>query len=51
MGRKYKIVLVDDHKLFREGLNFVISQIENFKVVGEASDGKEFLEMTDDLEA
>ena len=51
MGKKYRIVLVDDHKLFREGLNFVISQIDDFKVVGEATDGKEFLAMIDDLEA
>ncbi|MCP4311684.1 MAG: response regulator transcription factor [Bacteroidetes bacterium] len=50
MGRKYKIVLVDDHKLFREGLSFVISQFEDLKIVGEASDGKEFLEIIDELE-
>lgn len=41
----YKILLVDDHKLFREGLAFVISQMDGFKVVGEASNGKDFLEM------
>jgi DNA-binding NarL/FixJ family response regulator len=44
MGKR-KILVVDDHKLFREGLVFVISQMSNFEVIGEASNGKEFLEM------
>jgi DNA-binding NarL/FixJ family response regulator len=35
--------------MFREGLNFVISQMEGFEVVGEASSGSEFLEMLDTL--
>jgi DNA-binding NarL/FixJ family response regulator len=46
----YKILLVDDHKLFREGLNFVLSQMDGFEVVGEASNGNEFLELIDSLE-
>lgn len=45
-----RIVIVDDHKLFREGLNYVISQMEGFKIVGEASSGKDFLEMMDNLD-
>lgn len=50
MDQNYRILIVDDHKLFREGLNFVLSQIEGFKVVGEASNGKDFLEMIDQIE-
>jgi DNA-binding NarL/FixJ family response regulator len=38
------LFIVDDHSLFREGLKFVLSQIPNFKIIGEASDGIEFLE-------
>ena len=49
MEKSYKILIVDDHKLFREGLNFVISQMDGFEVVGEASNGKEFLEMIENL--
>ena len=45
--KNHKIFLVDDHKLFREGLAFVISQMKGFEVVGEASNGKMFLEMAD----
>lgn len=41
--------MVDDHKMFREGLNFVISQMDGFEVVGEASSGTEFLELLDTL--
>lgn len=43
--KKYKVILVDDHKLFREGLKFVIMQMDNIEVVAEASNGKEFLEI------
>jgi DNA-binding NarL/FixJ family response regulator len=50
VDQNYKILIVDDHKLFREGLNFVLSQIEGFEVVGEAPNGKEFLDMIDQME-
>jgi DNA-binding NarL/FixJ family response regulator len=46
---EYKILIVDDHKIFREGLEFVISQIRGFTVAGEASDGYMFLEMIDNI--
>jgi DNA-binding NarL/FixJ family response regulator len=41
--KKYKLIVVDDHKLFRDGLKFVINQIDNLEVVAEASTGVEFL--------
>ena len=50
MKDNIKIVIVDDHKLFREGLTYVISQMEGFEIVGEASNGKAFLEMMDNLD-
>lgn len=40
-----KIILVDDHALFRNGLRELISMREGYRIVGEASDGGEFLEM------
>ena len=40
-----KIILVDDHALFRNGVNTLISMREGYRVVGEAGDGAEFLEM------
>lgn len=45
MNKIYRIILVDDHKIFREGVSFVLSQLKDFHVAGEASNGKEFLEI------
>jgi len=45
MNKKIDLVLVDDHKLFRDGLKYVLDQVEYIDVIGEASDGKEFLEL------
>lgn len=50
MKKNHKIFLVDDHKLFREGLSFVISQMKGFEVVGEASNGNVFLDLSDNLD-
>lgn len=36
-----RIVLADDHMLFREGLRKIIEEWNGFEVVGEASDGAE----------
>jgi DNA-binding NarL/FixJ family response regulator len=38
-----KIALVDDHAMFREGLNFTLSQEDDFEVMNESSNGKEFI--------
>jgi len=40
-----KIVLVDDHTLFRNGLRTLLGGIEGFEVVAEASNGLELLEL------
>ena len=50
MKETYKVLIVDDHKLFREGLVFMISKMKGFEVVGEASNGAAFLEMIDNLD-
>ncbi|WP_139491150.1 response regulator [Brevibacillus dissolubilis] len=36
-----RIVLVDDHQLFREGVKRILEMEDDFKVVGEGSDGEE----------
>lgn len=38
---KIRVLLVDDHALFREGLGMIISSQEDMNVVGEAADGLE----------
>ena len=38
---KIRILLVDDHALFRSGIRSLLEREENFEVVGEAGDGSE----------
>lgn len=38
-----RIILVDDHSLFRNGLRGLLERIPGYRVVGEASSGEEFL--------
>jgi DNA-binding NarL/FixJ family response regulator len=38
------IVLADDHRIVRQGLNALLAAESDFKVVGEAGDGREALE-------
>lgn len=40
-----KICVVDDHEIFRDGLKFILSQVLNYQIVGEAGNGKEFLNL------
>lgn len=51
MKETYSVIIVDDHKLFREGLVFMISKMKGFEVVGEASSGIAFLELIEKLQA
>ena len=41
----YKIVLVDDHEIFRNGLRLIVEGDKIGKVVAEASNGKEFIDI------
>ncbi len=40
-----RVILTDDHKLLREGLKAILSQSSAIKVVGEAANGDELLEV------
>jgi len=42
---KLNILIVDDHKLFREGLKILLQNLENVNEVWEAPDGEAFLSM------
>lgn len=46
---KTKILLVDDHTLFRSGLRFLLEQQDDFEVVGEAADGLEGIKLAEQL--
>ncbi|MFI3279163.1 MAG: response regulator transcription factor [Rikenellaceae bacterium] len=45
-----KIILVDDHSLFRRGMRSLLECYDNLDVVAEASSGEEFLAMIDSIE-
>ncbi len=48
MDSNKKIFIVDDHRIFREGLHFLISQMEGYEIAGEASDGPSFFQKIDE---
>jgi two-component system NarL family response regulator len=43
-----KLLIVDDHAIFREGLRTLLDLEEDITVIGEANDGQEALRMLDD---
>lgn len=45
MSKSIKVIVVDDHELFRKGVIMVLKKMDNVEVIGEAGDGKEFLAM------
>ena len=44
-----RIVLADDHSVMRRGLRLVLEQQKDFQVVGEASDGREAVNLVESL--
>jgi len=48
---KIRIIIVDDHQLFRNGLKILLNAIPEFEVMGEASNGEEFLKILRDTRA
>ncbi|MPQ47006.1 response regulator [Marinifilum sp. N1E240] len=42
-----KVILVDDHKIFRDGFRLLLQSFSYVEVIGEASNGSELLSMLD----
>ena len=40
---KIRIIITDDHQLFRNGLKILLNAFQEFEVIAEASNGEEFL--------
>jgi signal transduction histidine kinase len=49
-GRVLRIVVADDHRLFREGLIGLLSHEPHLKIVGEAADGEQAVQLTRQLQ-
>lgn len=47
--KKIKIIIVEDHKLVREGIKKILSLENDFKVIGEANTGKEAIALVSKL--
>ena len=47
---RIKVLIVDDHRVVREGLSAILKNKENLQVVGEAQDGQEAVEHVRSLE-
>ncbi len=45
LTKKLKAILVDDHVMFRNGLKSILEQENIAEIIGEASNGKEFLDL------
>ncbi len=49
MNHAITILIVDDNHFMRETLSFLISRVDNFRLVGEASSGTEAIQLAEDL--
>jgi DNA-binding NarL/FixJ family response regulator len=49
MEKPYRIVIVEDHTILREGLRALLSTEPQFDVVGEAADGRAAMRLCEDL--
>lgn len=45
-----RIMIIDDHPLFRKGVSQIISDDPNFEVIGEAASGQEGLDLAEELQ-
>jgi DNA-binding NarL/FixJ family response regulator len=45
MDTLIRVIIVDDHEIFRNGLKMVLGKLKYISVVGEAANGREFLDL------
>lgn len=49
MSKNIRVLIVDDHPLFRQGIRWSLEAEEDMEVVGEAENGQEAMKLTDRL--
>jgi DNA-binding NarL/FixJ family response regulator len=47
--KKVRLLIVDDHKLFREGIKMILEKESTIEIVGEAETGKDALKLVKEL--
>ncbi len=47
--RNIKVIIADDHSIFRSGLRILLSQLKNIEVAGEAVNGQELIRLAVEL--
>jgi DNA-binding NarL/FixJ family response regulator len=47
--KKLRILLVDDHEMLRRGIRAILSERADWEICGEASNGRQAVEMADKL--
>jgi two-component system nitrate/nitrite response regulator NarL len=50
MSEKTRVLIIDDHPLFRRGVSQLLGLADNFEVVGEAASGQEGIELARNLD-
>lgn len=51
MTNKTRVIIADDHEIFRKGFAMIIGTFDDIELVGEASNGQEFLDMIEKTES
>jgi len=49
MEKKLKVMIVEDHHIFRKGLNMLLKEMPEVTICGEATNGQEFLDTFEKL--
>ncbi len=45
-SKKNKVIIADDHTLFRQGLKLILEDLDNIEVIADVASGKELIEVT-----
>jgi DNA-binding NarL/FixJ family response regulator len=46
---RYKVIIADDHNLFRQGIKMILNEIGNIEVITDVANGKELIEIAEIL--
>jgi DNA-binding NarL/FixJ family response regulator len=50
INRKYRVIIADDHSLFRQGLKLILMDLNDIEVIADVPNGKELVEIVGILE-